>query len=440
MKRLLIASFVLAALSGAIWWSEKQEAAKQAEPDPKAAAKILTFKEADVTRLQIQLKDQPATVVSKDSAGKWTITAPTALPADQTAVQTLANALSGLTADRVIDQNLTDLPGYGLEPPAISIEVKLKDGKTSHLRVGEETPDKTGLYTSLDGDKRLFAIPAYSKDTLSKQAADLRDKHLLTFEADKVSKLELVLAGKPPIEFGKNSEQQWQIVRPKPMRADNLAVQELVSLIQGAEMDRSADDKTAASGFASAQPLGSVRVTVPSGIQTLEIRKSGMDYFAKSAIGTFKGTPNLGPGVSKSLEDFQNKKVFDFGFDDPTKITYRNKDDEKTFEKAGNDWVMNGRPMDSVSVQNMIDKLRDLAATSIADGAVSKPEMEITIVSKNGSRTEKVSIAPAGSDFTAQRDKEPSLYRIAGSAITDLRQAVSGVREAPEAKKSDNKK
>ena len=123
----------------------------------------------------------------------------------------------------------------------------------------------------------------------------------------------------------------------------------LVSLVKDAQMDASMKASIAASGFASAKPLATVRVTTPAGVQTLEVRKLETEYYARSAVGTFKATPNLGPGVDKSLDDLQNKKLFDFGFDDPTKLTFKSKDDDKTFEKSGMDWLMNGRTMDSAT-------------------------------------------------------------------------------------------
>jgi hypothetical protein len=435
MKRLLIASAVLLALAGAIWWSERHPE----EPATTAPPKVLSLKDSDITSLEVTPRGGPATVVVKNDAGKWTLTAPSELPGDQAAIGALITAFASLTADRIIDENLTDPAGYGLEPPKISLQAKTKDGKTYRLRLGEETADQTGLYASVDGDKRLYALPAFNKDAFNKTAADLRDKHLMSIEAaDKVSRIELAVAGKPPIELGREND-AWRILRPRPMRADALAADALLSLVKDAQMDATMESSLAASGFASAQPLATVRVTTPAGTQTLEVRKLETDYYARSAVGTFKATPNLGPGVDKSLDDFQNKKLFDFGFDDPTKLTFKSKDDDKTFEKSGMDWLMNGRTMDSVSVQNMIDKFRDLAAASINEGSIGKAEIELTVTSKRG--TEKVSLAPSGEDFAAQRDRESGVYRITAAALSELRQAVQNVQQQQATdQKSDNKK
>ena len=77
------------------------------------------------------------------------------------------------------------------------------------------------------------------------------------------------------------------------------------------------------------------------------------------------------------------------------------------------------------------------SATSINDGSIGRSEIELTVTSK--SRTEKVLIAPSGEDFTAQRDKEPGVYRIPGATMSELRQAVQNVQQQAE-QKPDNKK
>ena len=64
----------------------------------------------------------------------------------------------------------------------------------------------------------MFTIASYTKTSIDKSPNDLRDKRLLTVDFDKISQVELV-AKKQEIEFGRNKD-EWQIVKPKPLRAD----------------------------------------------------------------------------------------------------------------------------------------------------------------------------------------------------------------------------
>ena len=128
--------------------------------------------------------------------------------------------------------------------------------------------------------------------------------------------------------------------------------------------------------------------------------------------GAYKVTKEIGDGLNKSLDDFRNKKVFDFGFTDPTRIEIKDGGQSKVIEKSGENWTSGGKTMDSISVQNLIDKLRDLAATKFVDSGFTTPALELTVVSNDGKRTEKVQIAAAGSNFLARRENDSSLYQL----------------------------
>ena len=199
-----------------------------------------------------------------------------------------------------------------------------------------------------------------------------------------------------------------------------------------------ADAKKAAATFASGMPVATVKLTDPSGTQQIEVRKNKDDYYAKSSVvaGVFKATPELGMGVDKSLDDFRNKKLFDFGFNDPSKIDMHANGKTFAFQKGGDDWFSNGKKMDSVSVQSFLDKLRDLSANKFVDtGTLGAPAIDITVVSNNGKLTEKVLIAKQGEDYVAQRENEPALYGLDAKTVNDLSQAASDVKPAPPAKK-----
>ncbi len=441
MKRLLVAAVILAGLGGAIWWSNKQEAGKKDQADPKAPPKILTLKEDEVKQIELLRAGEGPTLLVKDDSGKWSIQSPAGLAADNTAIASLSGQVTALAADRLIDENLTDLTAYGLEPPVVSVKITMKDGTSHRLRIGGETPDKSSVYASVDGDRRLFGMATFNKDAFNKSARDLREKHLLAFDSDQLSRVELNVTGKAPLEFSRAGE-AWQILRPRPLRADGLAVDELVRQLKDAEMDTSADDKQAAAAFASGKPHATAKVTTPTGVQTLDVRKSGDDYYARSSVvaGAFKVTPALGTGVNKALEDFQNKKLFDFAFDDPSKIQYKSKEEDKTFEKNGSDWLSNGRTVDSVGVQSMIDKLRDLSASRMDDVSMTASKIVITVVSKEGKRTETVSLNPSGTDYVARRGAEPGIYHIDGNTVTSLQQAVTGIQETAPATNDGKKK
>ena len=435
MGRLLIAAVVLAGLSAAVYFSNKSEAAKEGKPAPDASPKILSLDEKNIAAFEIKKRDGTDTVAKKDDSGKWSLVTPP-LPADQNACNAVTSAVTSLASDRVVDENATDLASYGLQPAADAVTFTMKDGSKKTLLIGDATPTNNGVYAKLEGDPKLYIMSSFNKDSLDKDYKSLRDKRLMTFDQDKISRVELT-AKKASIEFGKIGQNEWQILKPKPLRADGFQVEELVRKVKNGEMDTNVSDddaKKMAASFGSATPVATVKVTDASGTQTLEVRKSKDDYLAKSSgvDGVHKVTKDLGEGVDKAMDDFRAKKLFDFGFADPSRVEVKDGSKTVVFEKSADKWTAGGKTMDPTSVQALIDKLRDLSSTKFVESGFSTPSLELTVVSNEGKRTEKVQICDNG---VAKRDGDASLYQLDPNSVRDVRSASGEVKEAPPASK-----
>jgi hypothetical protein len=435
LRGLMIATVVMVALAAALYFSNKQKSAEAAKPPADASPKIVALTDSEVSKVDVKKKDAPETVLEKNNAGKWQLTAPKQFLADQDTAGQLVTSASSVASDRVVEDKATDVSAYGLKSPSLEIDVTTKAGKTSKLKIGDDTPTNSGAYAMLEGDPRVFTVASYVKSGLDKSVNDLRDKRLLTFDQDKLSRVELV-AKKQDMEFGRDKD-QWQIVKPKPLRADGLQVDELIRKLKDAKMDLTVSDedaKKAASGFASGTPVATVKATDASGTQQLEVRKNKDDYYAKSSAvdGVHKVTADLGSGLDKGLDDFRNKKLFDFGFNDPNKIEMHDNGKGYAFRKTGEDWFSNGKKLDSTSVQSLLDKLRDFSASKFVDfTAVATPSIDLTVTSNDSKRVEKVLISKQGSDYVAKRENEPSLYGLDAKTVDDLSKAASDVKEAP---------
>ena len=167
----------------------------------------------------------------------------------------------------------------------------------------------------LEGDPRVFTVASYVKTGLDKSLNDLRDKRLLTFDQDKLSRVELI-AKKQDIEFGRDKD-QWQIVKPKPLRADGLQVDEMLRKLKDAKMDLTLSDddaKKAAAAFASGTPVATVKLTDPSGTQQIEVRKNKDDYYAKSSVvaGVYKVDCRPGHGRRQIARRFPQQEAVRF--------------------------------------------------------------------------------------------------------------------------------
>ena len=437
VRGLLIAAVVLAGLSGLLYWSNQREKAKENEPDPNAPPKIIDVEEDQLARIEIRQEGEEPVVLEKGEDGEWKITAPEELRADESTVDSLVSTLADLDSNRLVEENSADLAPFGLDKPKLTVIAKLKDGKELKLLVGDETPTGGNYFVRLDGDPRVFTLASWNKTSLEKSAWDLRDKRLLTFDSDKLVRVELTAKG-DSIEIGKNARNEWQIVKPKPMRADGGNVEQLISRLRDAKMDSSMSEEDLAEAkkkFAKAKRVALVRVTDAAGTQELEVRKTSDDeYYARSNVveGVYKISSWVGEGLDKGLEDLRNKKLFDFGWNEPNRIEIRWEGETAVYEKQDEKWMRDGKEMDSVTVRALIDELRDLSAESFPESGFTEPSIEITVVSDNGSRTEKVLIAKNGDRYIAKREGEPALYELKAVDVDRLQAVAEDVKEKTE--------
>ncbi len=437
-RNLIIAAVLLAALSGVVWWAKKHPQPSATGSTASTSPKLADIPDTQIQSIDLKKRDGAAVDLQRQN-GKWVITAPESYPADQDAVSSLASSLSPVTADSVVDDQPRDLGKYGLKSPSLTVTVHEKNGKSAEILFGDDVPAGSLVYASVNSGPKVYAVSSSVKSSFDKSANDLRDKRLLTFDTNKLTRLDLA-SGKSNIEFGKNNQGDWEILKPQPYRADSFQVEELLRKLTDAKMDLSSSAATAsksASAFASGRPVAAVKVTDASGAQTLDVRKNKDDYYAKSSVvkGVYKISSDLGKEVEKPLDDFRNKKIFDFGFSDPTRIEVREGSGNKALTRSGTDWKMSGKTMDPGSVQAFIDKLRDLAATKFVTGGFTTPEITITVTSNEGKRVEKAEFAKNADGYIARRENEAALYQLDAKTVNDLLDASKAIKPSATAKK-----
>jgi hypothetical protein len=444
LRELFIATFVLAVLLGVLYWSNhrKQGEDSSVKASPDAPVKILSLSQSEITGLVIHRKGQPQVDLSRNGSGTWQITAPKPLPADQGDVSSLLSTLSTLSADRVLEDKAPDMSTYGLSNPSLEFDVTLKGNKTEKLLIGDPTPTGNAYYVMLAGNPRLFTAASYNKSNLDKSLNDLRDKRLLTADFDRISQIELKNQnpGKAQdIIFARNKD-GWQILKPKPYRVDTDQVEALIRSLKDAKIDTASASAEAdnAAAFKSAAPFAIAKITEVSGIQELEVRKRKDDYYAKSSVlsDIYRVSANSVGSLDKSLDNFRNRKLFDFGYQDPGKLEIHDGSKSYFLTRSGSDWWgPDGKKLDEASVLLLLNKIRELSAEKFTDSEFATPTLEITVTLNDSKHIEKVYIAKGKDTYIARRESEPALYELPAASVVELQKSAADVKPASESKK-----
>jgi hypothetical protein len=193
-----------------------------------------------------------------------------------------------------------------------------------------------------------------------------------------------------------------------------------------------ADTSNAVSSFASAVPVAIAKVTGPSGTQELEVRKSKEIYLAKSSAveGVYKVNADVPQAMDKDVDDFRNKKLFDFGYSDPEKVEFNFGAKSFLFTRTNQDWWLSGKKMDVDGIGALLANLRELSADKFVTNGFSNPTLNATVTTEDGKRIEKISIAKTSDGYVAQRENEGTLYHLQPSAIDTLQKSAEDIKPA----------
>ncbi len=437
---LVIAVVLLALLGGAVWYTRENPPA-----DDDAAPNVLDLEEDAIRAVTLQKKGSEPITVVRGTDDEWEFGGGLEIAADDSSIGLMIGSLASLNADRMVAENVLAWQPYDLDEPVLSVRYDLEEGG-GELQFGRDTPTGSGVFARLKDDPRLFTVYSYNKTSFEKAVFDLRDKRLLRLDDDSISTVTVRAGGR---ELGFTKEKgDWRIVKPRELRADDFTVGDLVRAVRTAEMTEVLEEGEASGEYSFRRPLATVRVTDSGGEHELVIAKDGDTYYARSSghEGIYEVSSTLSESLDKPVEDFRNKKLFDFGYADPGRVEVRAGERSVAVERSEDKWMLKsdgGRALDGETVQTLLDRLRNLTATAFpSDRAsdqgrygLSAAAIEATVTpAEEGSGAEKVFISsPDKALVYAARDGEPSTYEVEQSAAQDIERAVGDILQEPDA-------
>jgi hypothetical protein len=432
-RGLLAAIVVLAALGGVLWWSQRHK--PSAAPTTPALPAILQVDAKNVTSLTLRDKGAPPILLVPLNSAVWQITAPITFRADATNANQMVATLANLVPLRVVEDKADNLAPYGLNDPALTVDVAEKNGQSAHLVLGDRTPTGSDVYAMVQGNPHIYTVNLWVYTTLGKSLKDLRNRHLIPAGAQDIDNLEIDRQGQE-IDIAR-VESGWQIQKPAAYRTSNYEVDDLVQQIVTATWDNQTTDATAAAAFAHGTPVATAKVTTGTGTtaqtDVLTVRKVHDDYYATSSAvsGTWKVESALAGALDRPVDTYRNKQLLNFGYTEPLNIQYSAGTTSLNLVRSNKDWYSNGKKMDTASVTALITAIRGLAASKLVDSGFSKPDVSLTIVTVDGRVIEKLHFQKTSEGAIAQREDGPGLYFLDATTMNNLYSAADGVKAAP---------
>lgn len=430
-RGLSAAVVVLAVLGGLLWWSQRHK------PAPSTAASgpaLLTLKPSEIASFTLKAKGAQAITLVQSPPGLWKITAPASYAADSSAVNELTASLTPLHAQRIVEDQASNLSQFGLAEPALEIDIDAKKGGATRLLLGDHTPTGDAVYAVTAGNQHLYTVADSIESVLNKKLPDLRDRRLIPIASGEVNSIDLV-HDRQTISFARGSS-GWKMEKPQPYRTDDFQVDDLLEQVVGARWRNSDNSNEDAKAYAHGSPFATVKLTGSFGTDTLDVRKGRGHYYAKSSAiqGIWQIQPALVSALDRGPDDFRNKQLLDIGYGDPSAITYHAEGINLNATRAGKVWYANGHKLDSSSVESLVSALRDLAASKFVTTGYTKSDIELTVTFP-GKPVEEVQFQKVKGGAIARRGDGPSFYFLDSVTMQELYSAASGVKPAGAAEK-----
>jgi hypothetical protein len=188
---------------------------------------ILAFDRKDVSGLELALADDTLALETGD--GAWKLTRPRALTADGQAVNDFLDKLQGAKVKEFVADGPKTLGTYGLDRPVrVTVHVgRDKDRSSKTLLLGKAEGERKGVYAMRSGEATVLLLPEDVWSSLPKTVAAVRDKGVLAFDRDKVTRIE-VQGPRGAVTLAREAD-RWKITQPEALPADQVEAGAILS-------------------------------------------------------------------------------------------------------------------------------------------------------------------------------------------------------------------
>jgi hypothetical protein len=400
----------------------------------------------DIEEVQITLAGGESSRLQKTD-GTWQIVDPVKAEADPNEISSITSSLASLDIQRVVDENVTNLQQYGLEPARIDVEFRTKGQKEpQRILLGEKTPTGSDLYAARAGQKQVFVVSSFLDSTFNKNTFALREKKILKFERDKANAIELESApaagsaspaGTTRFRFERQGT-DWVVTAPIAARGDYGAIEGVVERLSSAQMQGIVEPEAGdLAKYGLDKPTATMTVVMGSSRATLTLGKTDNALvFAKDASRpmVFTVAPTIQTDVFKELSDFRRKDLFDARSFTANRIEFRRGAETMAFEKTKSGdkdvWKKDGKDVDSPKMEELLSKITGLRAQSFE--STSHPSLKSPVLAISATfddkKMETVTFGRAGADVFGARADEAGTARLDAMAFDEAVKSLDALK------------
>jgi hypothetical protein len=189
---------------------------------------VVAFDPAEVHEVHVEFATLPPVVLQHQDNNAWQLIAPVSAKADGQQVQALLQRLRDVKIQAFVAEQPADLDPYGIQPPALRLAIVVgKDPVVKTLLLGNPDAERQGVYAKRHDTANVFLLPQAFWDSLPKTPAALRDKTLLHYDRERITRLE-ILSADNRLVITRTGPHQYQLEQPVSAAGDNEAIDRML--------------------------------------------------------------------------------------------------------------------------------------------------------------------------------------------------------------------
>src|SRR5215831_4698797 len=223
LRNTLILALLLAALGAYLYFVEARQMAEEGKKE-----KLVDLNADDVTGITLAYPDRQIVLAKTD--GAWRVVKPVDAAADDVTVKNLIHAIADAEVKKTIDEPPADLAQFGLTQPMVTLTLTTKDKTLPELKVGKTTAVSNSTYVQRADQAKIYLTGSAFHAGMDKQVKDLRDKKILDFKEDQITRV--ALHGPEGDVVLAKTDGNWTIEKPVAFKADGNAVRSLITSVR----------------------------------------------------------------------------------------------------------------------------------------------------------------------------------------------------------------
>ena len=211
--------------------SQQREKAKEAENQ------VWKFDSQSIRQIELVSRAQRISA-TRQNEKDWVLGSsfhPRSFDADADELNRLANSASNIRRESIVEPNATNLAQFGLDPAQLELRIKIKDGKESAIRFGNNNPTGNSSYAALAGKKEVLLVSSSVVSAFDKKLDDLRNHQILGFDQPEAQSLSLK-SPKGDVQLTKDSNDRWWIAGKETIAADSPGVRGILNALSAGRL------------------------------------------------------------------------------------------------------------------------------------------------------------------------------------------------------------